>query len=95
MTHRIWPPTSGLAKLGTGVWMRQWGIRFREFGRHVVATFAAAGICVVGTATASGQGIFEGQSDIGDVTPPGTGSYSAAGRLHPDLRGFQHVVSRR
>jgi TolB protein len=78
VTHSIWPPASGLGNLGTGVWMRQWATRFREFGRHVVATFAVAGISVVGTATASGQGIFEGQSDIGDVTPPGTGSYSAA-----------------
>ena len=67
--------------------MRQWATRFREFGCHVAVTFAVAGISVVGTAIANGQapaaksdavGVFEGQSDIGDVTPPGTGSFSAA-----------------
>ena len=67
--------------------MRQWATRFREFGCHVAVTFAVAGVSVVGTAIAFGQapatksdavGVFEGQSDIGAVTPPGTGSFSAA-----------------
>jgi TolB protein len=82
-----WPAVGRLANLRTGISMRQWATRFREFGCHVAVTFAVAGISVVGTAIAFGQapaaksdavGVFEGQSDIGDVTPPGTGSFSAA-----------------
>src|SRR4051812_49287655 len=63
------------------IWYRYHG-RGAAMRAHPVAGILAAMACLlceasVGQDRASVLGLFEGQSDIGSVVPPGTGSYVA------------------
>jgi TolB protein len=47
------------------------------FAQRWIVSAALLFVLIAGS-RAHGQGVFEGQSDVGSVTPPGTGAYTAA-----------------